>query len=133
MPDGTWRTIKKQEKDNPKLLPEGKVFRWADPRRKGSSESAQFDYEFNDENREAALLSAIEEKYPNCIAINYNYRDLTDYKGKFVAKGDDIEDYGYAYEKWTDSVMLKEEFVIVKERKKNFLQCIWNSKKSWEI
>jgi hypothetical protein len=67
-------------------------------------------YEFNDENRESKLLSAIEEKYPNCIAINYNYRDLTDYKGKFVAKGDDIEDYGYAYEKWEDSVRIDQFF-----------------------
>jgi len=67
-------------------------------------------YEFNDENRESDLLSAIEEKYTNCIAINYNYRDLTDYKGKFVAKGDDIEDYGYAYEKWTDSVRINQFF-----------------------
>ena len=67
-------------------------------------------YEFNDKNRESDLLSAIEEKYPNCIAINYNYRDLTDYKGKFVAKGDDIEDYGYAYEKWTDSVRINQFF-----------------------
>ena len=71
-------------------------------------------YEFNDENREAVLLSAIEEKYPNCIAINYNYRDLTDYKGKFVAKGDDIEDYGYAYEKWTDSVRINQFFPNIK-------------------
>jgi len=67
-------------------------------------------YEFNDENRESDLLSAIEEKYPNCIAINYNYRDLTDWKGKFVEEGDDIEDYGYAYEKWTDSVRINQFF-----------------------
>ena len=67
----------------------------------------EFDYI---ENREAKLLSAIEESFPNCIAINYNYRDLTDYKGKFVTKGDDIEDYGYAYEKWTDSVRINQFF-----------------------
>ena len=76
-------------------------------------------YEFNDKNRESDLLSAIEEKYPNCIAINYNYRDLTDYKGKFVAKGDDIEDYGYAYEKWTDSVRINQFFPNIRTGEEN--------------
>ena len=47
--DGTWRSIKKQEKENPKLLPKGKVFRWENPRRKGTSESAMFEYEFDGE------------------------------------------------------------------------------------
>lgn len=48
--DGICRALTKKEKDNPHLIPEGsRLFRWADPRRKGSSESARFGYEFNGE------------------------------------------------------------------------------------
>lgn len=47
--DGTCRALTKAEKDNPSTLPKGRLFRWADPRRKGTTESAQFSYEFNGE------------------------------------------------------------------------------------
>ncbi|MBW2664534.1 MAG: site-specific DNA-methyltransferase, partial [Deltaproteobacteria bacterium] len=47
--DGTCRALKKKEKDNPNFIPNGRLFRWADPRRKGTSESAQFKYEFENE------------------------------------------------------------------------------------
>lgn len=67
-------------------------------------------YEFNDENREPELLSEIEMDFPNCIAINYDYRDLTDHKGKIVSKNEDIEDYGYASEEWEDSVRIDQFF-----------------------
>lgn len=44
--DGTARPLSKFEKENPSSIPKGRLFRWADPRRKGSSESAQFQYLF---------------------------------------------------------------------------------------
>lgn len=47
--DGTSRPLTKIEKENSTLVPQGRLFRWADPRRKGTSESAQFSYEFNGE------------------------------------------------------------------------------------
>lgn len=47
--DGTSRTLTKSEKENSSILPKGRLFRWADPRRKGTAESAQFLYEFNNE------------------------------------------------------------------------------------
>lgn len=47
--DGTCRALKKAEKDNPAIIPQGRLFRWADPRRKGTTETAQFGYEFNSE------------------------------------------------------------------------------------
>ena len=47
--DATIRPLSKTEKENINSLPNGRVFRWADPRRKGSSESAQFEYEFDGE------------------------------------------------------------------------------------
>lgn len=46
--DGTIRALTTQEKNEPNLV-NGKFFRWADPRRKGNSESAKFEYEFNNE------------------------------------------------------------------------------------
>ncbi|KXK02965.1 MAG: DNA methylase N-4/N-6 domain protein [Chlorobi bacterium OLB4] len=47
--DGTCRALTKTEKNNSSTLPKGKLFRWADPRRKGTAESAQFPYLFNGE------------------------------------------------------------------------------------
>lgn len=44
--DGVCRPLTKFEKENSTALPNGRVFRWADPRRKGNSETAQFSYEF---------------------------------------------------------------------------------------
>ena len=62
------------------------------------------------EEEKAELLSEIEMDFPNCIAINYDYRDLTDHKGKIVSKNEDIEDYGYASEEWEDSVRIDQFF-----------------------
>jgi hypothetical protein len=42
-------------------------------------------YEFNDENRESELLTAIELDFKTFVSINYDYRDL-DFKGVFVKK-----------------------------------------------
>ena len=65
-------------------------------------------YEFNDENRESDLLTAIELDFKTFVSINYDYRDLTDFKGVFVKKKDDIQDYGYASVEWKDSVKINE-------------------------
>lgn len=43
---GITRALTATEKNNLSLLPNGRLFRWADPRRKGSSESARYSYEF---------------------------------------------------------------------------------------
>jgi adenine-specific DNA-methyltransferase len=47
--DGTSRSLTIEEKKDPKSIPSGKLFRWADPCRKGTSESARFEFEFNGE------------------------------------------------------------------------------------
>jgi len=50
MPDGTSRPMSNDEKMNPALIPNNcRPFRWADPRRKGSSETAKFEYTYDDE------------------------------------------------------------------------------------
>lgn len=46
---GECRALTKSEKNNIASIPNGRLFRWADPRRKGNSESAQFNYEFDQE------------------------------------------------------------------------------------
>jgi adenine-specific DNA-methyltransferase len=47
--NGEIRPLTKFEKENISSIPNGRLFRWADPRRKGSSESAQFEYTFEGE------------------------------------------------------------------------------------
>ena len=45
--DGSVRRITSQESANPSLIPiDARPFRWADPRRKGASESAMFSFSF---------------------------------------------------------------------------------------
>ena len=63
-------------------------------------------YEFDDQNRESELLEAIELDFKTFVSINYDYRDLTDFKGVFIKKKDDIEDFGYASVEWEDSVRI---------------------------
>ena len=52
-------------------------------------------FEYDEEPRETELIEEIESNFPNCTYINYDTRDLTDHKGVFIRKKDDIEDYGY--------------------------------------
>ena len=70
----------------------------------------EFDYI---ENREAKLLSAIEESFPNCIAINYEGRDLYSTKLK-----QDIE-FGYAVEEWGDLVRIDQFFPNIRTGEEN--------------
>tara|TARA_R110002072_G_scaffold243518_1_gene402492 strand:+ start:233 stop:790 length:558 start_codon:yes stop_codon:yes gene_type:complete len=67
-------------------------------------------FEYDEEPREAELITKIEIEFPNCDFINYDARDLTDHKGIFIRKKDDIEDYGYSQEEYEDSVKINEFF-----------------------
>jgi adenine-specific DNA-methyltransferase len=50
MSDGTVRPMSNAEKLNPALIPNNyRPFRWADPRRKGASETAKFEYAYDGE------------------------------------------------------------------------------------
>jgi hypothetical protein len=67
-------------------------------------------FEYDEEPRETELIKSIETNFPNCDFINYDSRDLTDHKGIFVRKKDDIEDYGYSQEEYEDPVKINEFF-----------------------
>ena len=48
--DGSSRSLTNEEKNDPNLIPKGKLFRWADPCRKGTSETAKFEFIFGGES-----------------------------------------------------------------------------------
>ena len=70
-------------------------------------------FEFNEENQEANLLSEIEADFTNCIAINYEGRDLYSKKLK-----QDIE-FGYSIEEWEDSVRIDQFFPNIRTGEEN--------------
>ena len=49
LPNGTSRALTSEEKKNANIRPQGKIFRWGDPRRKSTSPSSVFEYKFDGE------------------------------------------------------------------------------------
>lgn len=65
-------------------------------------------FEDNEENRESELLAEIESDFTNCIAINYDGRELTPWnKKKSNPKTKDLE-FGYAQDQTDDDFNVNE-------------------------